>query len=465
MTAFDHRPRDSRGDRHRRDASAVEVCRAALDAHRADQRHAQCVQPRRPPSVRSSAPAQVDRQRASGAALGPLAGVPVALKDNLCVQRRAHDRLVADPRQLHPAVRRDGRRAARIGRRRHRRQDELRRVRDGIVQRELGVRPGAQSLGHRSHARRIERRFGGRRRRAVRAARARIRYRRIDPSAGVVLRRRRAQADLRARVALRPAGVRLVARSDRPVHTIGRAMRAARSRHLSGRDPMDSTSADEAVPDYLRRADRQRRAACASACRARSSPTAWTMRCARAFDAALDVAARRRRHARGHRAPARALRDSGLLPGLHRGGELEPRPLRRREVRPPLACREGRILTTMYSRTRDEGFGAEVKRRIMLGTYVLSAGYYDAFYLKAQQVRTLLRRDYEHAFDAGRRHRHADQPDSAVQAGREDRRPAADVSRRHLHRQREPGRAARHQHSVRLHRTTRRPNDSPSDSR
>jgi aspartyl-tRNA(Asn)/glutamyl-tRNA(Gln) amidotransferase subunit A len=54
----------------------------------------------------------------------------------------------------------------------------------------------------------------------------------------------------------------------------------------------------------------------------------------------------------------------------------------------------------MYSRTRDEGFGAEVKRRIMLGTYVLSAGYYDAFYLKAQQVRTLLRRDYEQAFAA-----------------------------------------------------------------
>ena len=54
----------------------------------------------------------------------------------------------------------------------------------------------------------------------------------------------------------------------------------------------------------------------------------------------------------------------------------------------------------MYSRTRDEGFGAEVKRRIMLGTYVLSAGYYDAFYLKAQQVRTLLRRDYEQAFES-----------------------------------------------------------------
>ena len=53
----------------------------------------------------------------------------------------------------------------------------------------------------------------------------------------------------------------------------------------------------------------------------------------------------------------------------------------------------------MYSRTRDEGFGAEVKRRIMLGTYVLSAGYYDAFYLKALQVRTLLRQDYARALE------------------------------------------------------------------
>jgi aspartyl-tRNA(Asn)/glutamyl-tRNA(Gln) amidotransferase subunit A len=56
-------------------------------------------------------------------------------------------------------------------------------------------------------------------------------------------------------------------------------------------------------------------------------------------------------------------------------------------------------LQEMYDRTRDEGFGAEVKRRIMLGTYVLSAGYYDAYYLKAQQVRTLLRQDYERAFE------------------------------------------------------------------
>jgi aspartyl-tRNA(Asn)/glutamyl-tRNA(Gln) amidotransferase subunit A len=54
----------------------------------------------------------------------------------------------------------------------------------------------------------------------------------------------------------------------------------------------------------------------------------------------------------------------------------------------------------MYNRTRDEGFGPEVKRRIMLGTYVLSAGYYDAFYLKAQQVRTLLGQDYARALES-----------------------------------------------------------------
>ena len=55
-------------------------------------------------------------------------------------------------------------------------------------------------------------------------------------------------------------------------------------------------------------------------------------------------------------------------------------------------------LREMYGKTRAQGFGAEVKRRIMLGTYVLSAGYYDAYYLKAQQVRTLILRDYDDAF-------------------------------------------------------------------
>jgi aspartyl-tRNA(Asn)/glutamyl-tRNA(Gln) amidotransferase subunit A len=59
----------------------------------------------------------------------------------------------------------------------------------------------------------------------------------------------------------------------------------------------------------------------------------------------------------------------------------------------------GEDLTQTYTNTRAEGFGPEVRRRIMLGTYALSAGYYDAFYLKAQRVRTLIRRDYDTAFE------------------------------------------------------------------
>jgi aspartyl-tRNA(Asn)/glutamyl-tRNA(Gln) amidotransferase subunit A len=63
-----------------------------------------------------------------------------------------------------------------------------------------------------------------------------------------------------------------------------------------------------------------------------------------------------------------------------------------------LRAEEAKTLREMYSRTRDEGFGPEVKRRIMLGTYVLSAGYYDAYYRKAQQVRALIRQDFKTAF-------------------------------------------------------------------
>ncbi|MEN2994765.1 MAG: Asp-tRNA(Asn)/Glu-tRNA(Gln) amidotransferase subunit GatA [Thermodesulfovibrio sp.] len=59
----------------------------------------------------------------------------------------------------------------------------------------------------------------------------------------------------------------------------------------------------------------------------------------------------------------------------------------------------GKDLLEMYMKTRNKGFGAEVKRRIMLGTYSLSAGYYDAYYKKAQQVRTLIKRDFEKAFE------------------------------------------------------------------
>jgi aspartyl-tRNA(Asn)/glutamyl-tRNA(Gln) amidotransferase subunit A len=61
----------------------------------------------------------------------------------------------------------------------------------------------------------------------------------------------------------------------------------------------------------------------------------------------------------------------------------------------------GRDIIDMYERTRAEGFGPEVRRRIMIGTYVLSAGYYDAYYVRAQKVRTLIKKDFEDCFAAG----------------------------------------------------------------
>ncbi len=106
-------------------------------------------------------------------------------------------------------------------------------------------------------------------------------------------------------------------------------------------------------------------------------------------------------------------------------------------VRYGLRAQGARDLIDMYGKTRAAGFGAEVKRRIMLGAYVLSAGYYDAYYGKAQRVRTLVSRDFHEACEARRRHRRADHARCRVQAGREGG-PAVDVPQRHLHDPGEP---------------------------
>ena len=63
----------------------------------------------------------------------------------------------------------------------------------------------------------------------------------------------------------------------------------------------------------------------------------------------------------------------------------------------------GRDVAEQYEKTRAAGFGREVKRRVMIGTYVLSAGYYDAYYVRAQKLRTLIKRDFEEVYAAGRR--------------------------------------------------------------
>jgi aspartyl-tRNA(Asn)/glutamyl-tRNA(Gln) amidotransferase subunit A len=64
-----------------------------------------------------------------------------------------------------------------------------------------------------------------------------------------------------------------------------------------------------------------------------------------------------------------------------------------------MSSEDAQNITEAYERTRRNGFGTEVRRRVMLGTYALSSGYYDAYYLKAQKVRTLIKRDFDDAFE------------------------------------------------------------------
>jgi aspartyl-tRNA(Asn)/glutamyl-tRNA(Gln) amidotransferase subunit A len=170
---------------------------------------------------------------------------------------------------------------------------------------------------------------------------------------------------------------------------------------IAGADPADATSAREAVPDY--------EAALTGDVRdirvgvpARILDAGVDPEVSSALRAALDVLA-----ARGARLVDIDLPHAGYAVPVYyliATAEASSNLARYDGVRygfraAPESPRAADDLQTMYARTRARGFGPEVKRRIMLGTYVLSAGYYDAYYLKAQQVRTLIRRDYDRAFE------------------------------------------------------------------
>ena len=104
----------------------------------------------------------------------------------------------------------------------------------------------------------------------------------------------------------------------------------------------------------------------------------------------------------------------------------------------------GETLDAMYELTRAEGFGAEVRRRILIGTYVLSAGYYDAYYLKAQKVRALIAKDFDEAFKQLRRVADTDRAVGGVRDRREKRPSDSEVSQRPVQGDREPRRPTRH---------------------
>ena len=164
---------------------------------------------------------------------------------------------------------------------------------------------------------------------------------------------------------------------------------------IAGRDPMDATSAEVTVPDYVAEIEKPVRG--------------------------LKIGVAKEYFGEGLEPEIRKAVEDGIQGLAKLGCEVVPVSLPHTEYAIPayyivataeassnLARFDGvrygfrakgvRTLSEMYRRSRDEGFGAEAKRRIMLGTYALSAGYYDAYYLKAQKVRTLLTWDFDEAF-------------------------------------------------------------------
>lgn len=180
---------------------------------------------------------------------------------------------------------------------------------------------------------------------------------------------------------------------------IGRTVRdtAMLMRSMAGHDPKDTTSVDHPVPDYeaaIGRSIKGMRIGIPREYRLDGMPAEieklWSEGAAWLKSAGAELVEVSLPHTKYALpayyivAPAEASSNLARYDGVRYG------------LRVP-----GRGIKEMYEATRAEGFGAEVKRRVMIGTYVLSAGYYDAYYLRAQKVRTLIKKDFEDCFAKG----------------------------------------------------------------
>ena len=166
-------------------------------------------------------------------------------------------------------------------------------------------------------------------------------------------------------------------------------------RTIAGRDPMDSTSAEVPVPDYVAELEKPVRGLKIGVAKEYLGD-GLDGEVRKAIEAAIQKLAKQRCEIVEVSLP----HTKYAIPTYYivATAEASSNLARFDGVRYGYRTKDARTLSEMYRRSRDQGFGAEVKRRIMLGSYVLSAGYYDAYYLKAQRVRTLLTRDFEEAF-------------------------------------------------------------------
>jgi aspartyl-tRNA(Asn)/glutamyl-tRNA(Gln) amidotransferase subunit A len=166
-------------------------------------------------------------------------------------------------------------------------------------------------------------------------------------------------------------------------------------RTIAGQDPMDSTSAEVAVPDYVSELEKPVRGLKLGIAKEYFGE-GLDDEVRHAVESAID----KLKSLGCEIVPVSLPHTQYAIPTYYliATAEASSNLARYDGVRYSYRARGVKTLSEMYRRSRDEGFGTEVKRRIMLGTYALSAGYYDAYYLKAQKVRTLLTRDFEQAF-------------------------------------------------------------------
>jgi aspartyl-tRNA(Asn)/glutamyl-tRNA(Gln) amidotransferase subunit A len=164
---------------------------------------------------------------------------------------------------------------------------------------------------------------------------------------------------------------------------------------VAGRDPMDATSADVAVPDYIAEMEKPVRGLRLGVAEEYFGE-GLDGEVRQAVESAID----RLRGLGCEIVPVSLPHTRYAVPAYYLVATAEASSNLARYDGVRYGRRAGGVTTLaeMYRRSRDEGFGAEVKRRIMLGTYALSAGYYDDYYLKAQKVRSLLARDFAEAF-------------------------------------------------------------------
>jgi aspartyl-tRNA(Asn)/glutamyl-tRNA(Gln) amidotransferase subunit A len=342
--------------------------------------------------------AEIDRRRAAGEPLGPLAGVPVALKDNLCMRgmrttasSRILERFVP-PYSATVVEHLEAAGAVIVGKTNC---DEF----------AMGSSNENSAFGPARNPWAPDRTPGGSSGGSAAAVAARCVPLALGSDTGGSIRQPAAFCGV---VGLKPTygrvsryGLLAFASSLDQIGPIARtaADAALALTVLAGADPADATSSREPVPDFTAALGGDVRGVRIGIPRAFvTGGVDPAVR--RAFEAALDVL----------REAGAALVDIELphakyaIPVYYLVATAEASSNLARYDGVKYGHRSPRDadggVKEMYSRTRDEGFGAEVKRRIMLGTYVLSAGYYDTFYLKAQQVRTLLRSDYQRAFEA-----------------------------------------------------------------